>query len=65
MFNRAHIGSKPECDACWAKFYCGGGCHAHAWQANGDIMKPYALGCALEKKRVECAIGIRAALSDF
>jgi uncharacterized protein len=62
VFNRAHIQNKPECRACWAKFYCGGGCHANAWQENGDILKPYAIGCALEKKRVECAIGVRAAL---
>jgi uncharacterized protein len=63
-FNRAHVQNKPECRACWAKFYCGGGCHANALSANGDIMKPCAFGCALEKKRVECAIGIRAALLE-
>jgi uncharacterized protein len=62
-FSRAHIYGKPECAGCWARFYCGGGCHANAWQANGDIMKPYALGCELEKKRVECAIGIQASLA--
>jgi uncharacterized protein len=63
-FNRAHIQNKPDCRACWAKFHCGGGCHANALLANGDILKPYALGCALERKRVECAIGIRAALLE-
>jgi hypothetical protein len=26
-------------------------------------MEPYALGCEMEKKRIECAIAIRAALS--
>ncbi|MDR1572146.1 MAG: thioether cross-link-forming SCIFF peptide maturase [Clostridiales Family XIII bacterium] len=62
-FGRAHIYGKPDCAGCWAKFYCGGGCHASAWQANGDIMKPYALGCELERKRVECAIGIQASLA--
>jgi uncharacterized protein len=59
MFNRAHIYNKPACAQCWAKFYCSGGCHANAWHENGNILKPYALGCALEKKRLECAIGIR------
>jgi uncharacterized protein len=63
-FNRAHLQNKPECRACWAKFYCGGGCHANALLANGDILKPYAIGCALERKRAECAIGIRAALLE-
>jgi uncharacterized protein len=63
-FNRAHIQNTPACRDCWAKFYCGGGCHANALLANGNILKPYALGCALERKRVECAIGIRAALLE-
>jgi uncharacterized protein len=63
-FNRANIQNKPECGDCWAKFYCGGGCHANAYQANGDILKPYAIGCALERKRVECAIGVRAAMLE-
>ncbi|MDR0357528.1 MAG: thioether cross-link-forming SCIFF peptide maturase [Clostridiales Family XIII bacterium] len=58
VFNRAHIRNKEACAACWAKFYCSGGCHANAKHENGDIMKPYALGCALEKKRLECAIGL-------
>jgi uncharacterized protein len=59
-FLHAHIGSKPACRACWAKYYCSGGCHANALHANGDILKPYALGCALEKKRLELAIGLLA-----
>jgi uncharacterized protein len=62
-FIKAHIGSKEDCRACWAKYYCSGGCHANALHTNGDIMKPHALGCAIEKKRLECAIGIRAVLS--
>jgi uncharacterized protein len=63
-FNKAHIYNKKDCTECWARFYCSGGCHANALNTNGDIMKPYRLGCELEKKRVECAIGIQAVLSD-
>lgn len=63
-FNSAHVYNKPECRECWAKFYCSGGCHSNAFKSNGDIMKPYRLGCEMEKKRVECAIGIQAYLSD-
>ena len=59
-FVETTVYSKPECDACWAKFYCSGGCAANAWQFNGDIKKPYAIGCELEKKRVECALWIKA-----
>jgi len=64
MFNKAHIYNKKACQDCWAKFYCSGGCHANALNMNGDIMQPYELGCELEKKRVECAIGIQAVLAE-
>jgi uncharacterized protein len=63
-FNRAHIYNKEKCRDCWAKFYCSGGCHANAYHMNGNILEPYDLGCELEKKRVECAIAIKAVLSD-
>ncbi|MGI6748866.1 MAG: thioether cross-link-forming SCIFF peptide maturase [Anaerovoracaceae bacterium] len=61
-FNRAHIYNKEKCVNCWAKFYCSGGCHANAYQMNKDIRQPYELGCELEKKRIECAIAIKAFL---
>ncbi len=59
-FNKAHIYNKEACRECWAKFYCSGGCHANAYHNNGNLLEPYALGCELEKKRLECAIGIKA-----
>jgi uncharacterized protein len=62
-FNQAHIYKKAECRECWAKFYCSGGCHANAYNMNHDILEPYKLGCELEKKRIECAIAIKAILS--
>jgi len=62
-FNKAHIYNKEKCKECWAKFYCSGGCHANAYHMNHDILKPYELGCELEKKRIECAIAIKAILS--
>ncbi|MBK5262817.1 MAG: thioether cross-link-forming SCIFF peptide maturase [Peptostreptococcaceae bacterium] len=59
-FLNASIYNKEDCRNCWAKFYCSGGCHANAINISGDINKPYKLGCDLEKKRLECAIGIYA-----
>lgn len=58
-FQRAHIYNKKKCRECWAKFYCSGGCHANAEAANGDIYVPYELGCAITKKRLECAIYVQ------
>lgn len=59
-FRRAHVYNKP-CVHCWARFFCGGGCHAAAYAATGSIMKPSAIGCALMRKRLECALYALAA----
>jgi uncharacterized protein len=59
-FIEANVYTKPECSACWAKFYCSGGCAANAWQFNKDIKITYHIGCELEKKRVECALWIKS-----
>jgi len=62
LFSKTHIYNKPDCRNCWAKFYCSGGCNANNYQYNGDIKKPHTLSCELERKRLECAIMIQAAL---
>lgn len=59
-FKETNVYTKPQCNSCWAKFYCSGGCAANAWQFNNDIKVPYDIGCELEKKRVECALWIKA-----
>lgn len=63
-FRNAHIQNKPDCMQCWAKYHCSGGCHANAQLINGDIHKPYALGCELQRKRLECAILLQAVLGQ-
>ncbi|VBB05457.1 radical sam [Lucifera butyrica] len=62
-FRQAHVLNKAECASCWARFYCSGGCHANAQLFNNDIHKPYKIGCELQKKRLECALAIQAALA--
>ena len=59
-FKCANVMNKDECNSCFAKYYCSGGCHANAYFNNGDILKPYEIGCEMERKRVECAISILA-----
>lgn len=61
-FKKANVYNKEECSKCWARFYCSGGCHANAYSHHKDIMKPYEIGCKMEKKRIECAISILANL---
>lgn len=58
-FRASHVYNKPECRRCWARFFCGGGCHAAAHNFNGDLRKPYKLGCQLQQKRLECAMYIK------
>ena len=63
-FAAADVFSKPECMNCWARMFCSGGCNANNFLYCGSILKPYEISCELEKKRVECAIAVKAALAD-
>nr|WP_303244178.1 thioether cross-link-forming SCIFF peptide maturase [uncultured Cellulosilyticum sp.] len=62
-FEKCNVYSKDECRSCWAKFFCSGGCAANSYNFHGDIHHVYEIGCELQKKRLECAIGIKAELS--
>ena len=59
-FAALNIYTREECQHCWARFYCSGGCSASNLLVNGDIKKPHHVGCALERKRLECAIALKA-----
>jgi len=59
-----HVLEKPECDRCWAKYYCGGGCAAQSVKYSGGLAQSDTLSCTLMKKRVECALAIWAIEND-
>ncbi len=61
-FAGADIFHKRGCLDCWARYFCGGGCHANADLHHGSILQPDELGCRLLRKRLECALAIRAML---
>ena len=63
-FASAHIYTKEQCRSCWAKFYCSGGCNANNYIYEGDILKPHRMSCELQKKRLECAIYLKALQAD-
>ena len=63
-FAKTNVYTKEDCKHCWAKFYCSGGCNANSLQYAGDVRKSHRISCELEKKRLECAIMIQAALAD-
>ncbi len=60
-FARCNAYSRPDCENCWAKLYCAGGCAANAYHATGDIAGVYSYGCELFKKRIECALTVKVA----
>lgn len=64
QFRGLTVYSKPECRDCFAKFYCSGGCAANSHKFTETLNGVYETGCELERKRVECAIMIKAALAD-
>lgn len=63
-FGQCNLVSKPTCRDCWARYFCGGGCHANAQLFGGDISQPYALGCKLQRKRIECGLALHALLNS-
>ena len=63
-FKGCNVYAKDKCKECFARFYCSGGCAANAYKFHGSINDAYDIGCELQRKRVECAIMIKAALAD-
>ncbi len=63
-FRSCSVYSKEKCRNCFAKFYCSGGCMANAYNFHGTIHEAYDIGCEMQRKRVECAIMMKAALAD-
>lgn len=63
-FKCCNVYAKEKCRDCFARFYCSGGCAANSYNFHGSINDAYDIGCELERKRVECAIMIKAALAD-
>ena len=64
-FKCCNVYAKEKCRNCFARFYCSGGCAANSYNFHGTITDAYDLGCELQKKRIECAIMIKAAEADM
>ena len=63
-FRCCNVYTKEKCKKCFARFYCSGGCMANAYKYAGGLNDSYDIGCEMERKRVECAIMIKAALAE-
>ncbi len=64
-FKTCNVYSKESCRNCFAKFYCSGGCAANGYKFHGSINEVCEISCELERKRVECAIMIKAAEAEL
>ena len=62
-FKCNNVYAKDKCKECFARFFCSGGCAANAFAFHGKILEAYDIGCELERKRVECALMMKAALA--
>lgn len=60
-FASCNVYAREECNKCWARLYCSGGCAANAYHATGSVKGVYKYGCELFKKRMECAIMLQIA----
>ena len=36
-FEQCNVYNKPECQKCWAKFYCSGGCVANSFNSTATL----------------------------
>ncbi len=63
-FKCCNVYAKEKCKKCFAKFYCSGGCAANSYNFHGNINDAYDVGCELQRKRIECAIMMKAALAE-
>ena len=63
-FRSCNVYTKEKCRDCFARFYCSGGCPANSYQFYKTIDDSCDLSCQMERKRVECAIMIKAAMAD-
>ena len=64
QFRACNAYSRPECNDCWARLYCSGGCAANSYHSTGSIEGVYKYGCELFKKRIECAIMMQVAENE-
>ncbi len=66
-FFLSRVPNKLKCMECWARYLCGGGCHAGSLGATGSTLEPVPLSCSIMKLRLESALYIQylKAMQEF
>lgn len=63
-FKQCNVYAKKNCQECFAKYYCSGGCAANSFKFKNTITDTYDIGCKMQRKRIECSLMIKAALAE-
>lgn len=63
-FSQINLYKKEECQKCWARLFCGGGCNANNFHYMDNLFSPFKPFCDIEKKRLECAFMLNVALKN-
>ena len=59
QFRKCSVYAHRECDDCFARFFCSGGCVANAYHTTGELTGVYDYGCRLHRRRIENAIMLK------
>jgi uncharacterized protein len=63
LFREASVPYKKKCRQCWARYICGGGCHATAIHFHDDILEPYGIECTLMQHRIKLGAWVYSELT--
>jgi uncharacterized protein len=63
-YHRAIVDRLPECQRCWARYACGGGCFYQNKAVRGDIHLPDRSSCLEVKEMMEMAIPLYLQLDE-
>ncbi len=63
LFQSAQVHNKKKCRACWAKYICGGGCHAHGLKYDNDLFGANEVECHILKCWFELGMWLYANLA--
>lgn len=63
-YHRAVVDNLPECRACWARYFCGGGCFYHNKAMTGDMRRPDGPGCREKKAMIEHLVHVHCQLGQ-
>lgn len=58
------VEKKPACSVCWARYFCGGGCHHENLISTGGLGEPNAVTCAILRHSMDRTLETWARLSQ-